>query len=328
MERVFDIPAPALQVAFSEEVENARGRFFKEALRRIVDALDQEALSDEIRMYVPEDGLHILRSCGLRPEIAFCVPLVLRTQPCLLGYYRLLLGFSRKKFYSPELGLGGTTYMRMEDENILPDRLVRTLPQLCLALNQSANYLIQQIPRERLTAEHLDDLILLTYGTQLRGGSNVSIGQEAVKQVFDAIRKIVGPHASRVGDNSISVIDATDREISIRLSPDPDVEIVTVGQDDSEDAPLLAIEIKGGTDISNIHNRLGEAEKSHLRAKERRFTDRWTIVNVKGVSEDVLRRSSPTTTEFFNLYDIVSGQGSAYQRFRETLLQKLRLPSN
>jgi hypothetical protein len=30
----------------------------------------------------------------------------------------------------------------------------------------------------------------------------------------------------------------------------------------------VAVEIKGGKDYSNIHNRIGEAEKSHQKAKK------------------------------------------------------------
>ena len=37
----------------------------------------------------------------------------------------------------------------------------------------------------------------------------------------------------------------------------------------SRDRPLVAIEVKAGTDASNIHNRIGEAEKSHLKARAR-----------------------------------------------------------
>ena len=42
----------------------------------------------------------------------------------------------------------------------------------------------------------------------------------------------------------------------------------------------IAIEIKGGTDVSNLHNRLGEAEKSHQNARLLGFTQFWTIINL------------------------------------------------
>jgi hypothetical protein len=36
---------------------------------------------------------------------------------------------------------------------------------------------------------------------------------------------------------------------------------------------LAAIEIKGGRDYSNIHNRIGEAEKSHQKAEKQGYVE-------------------------------------------------------
>ena len=54
------------------------------------------------------------------------------------------------------------------------------------------------------------------------------------------------------------------------LATDPDIRI----QEEFEPGQLrnkVAIEIKGGTDISNAHNRAGEAEKSHQKGQEPRL---------------------------------------------------------
>jgi XcyI restriction endonuclease len=62
------------------------------------------------------------------------------------------------------------------------------------------------------------------------------------------------------------VKNASKRKVIIALSADPDIRV----QEEFEDKfpNILAIEIKGGTDISNAHNRAGEAEKSHRKAKK------------------------------------------------------------
>ena len=39
----------------------------------------------------------------------------------------------------------------------------------------------------------------------------------------------------------------------------------------------IAMRVKGGTDTANLHNRLGEAEKSHLKAQQ--FPQRWTLIH-------------------------------------------------
>lgn len=331
----FNIPVPDFQVAYAEELLKARRDFLEEALRSTLESLEKEApdvLEAEARQYVPVEGLEIMRSNGVRPEYAFCLPAVLRKTPRLLGYYRLLLGFSRKQFYSAKFGLSKTHYSKMEDENVLSEEIANDIPALCHALNQSALSLIQRISltellKDRSDSPRLTDLALMTYGSQLRGSSNVAIGQQAVRAVFEAIKKIVEGYIEEEDAGLLLVRDATGRKIRIRLGSDPDVELVTLGEKGAADTPLLAIEIKGGKDKANIHNRLGEAEKSHLKAQERGFTDRWTIVNVRGIPRDVLQRSSPSTTRFFDLSHIVAGEGEKYEEFRETLLQKLRLPA-
>src|SRR5262249_35059705 len=86
--------------------------------------------------------------------------------------------------------------------------------------------------------------------------------------------------------------------------------------------PHTSIEIKGGADVSNVHNRLGEAEKSHLNAKASGFTRFWTILKAR-VSENVARPESPTTQQFFNLDDILDSGSPEQRRFRELLYQTI-----
>jgi uncharacterized membrane protein YiaA len=42
---------------------------------------------------------------GLRGELVYPVPYLFANNPFLLGYYRLLLGFSQKEFYSTAFGV-------------------------------------------------------------------------------------------------------------------------------------------------------------------------------------------------------------------------------
>jgi hypothetical protein len=143
---------------------------------------------------------------------------------------------------------------------------------------------------------------------------------------MDVIREIIGDRATRVEARLIEFTDSTGRTVEVHFGADPDVAIASVSGASGQRTPMLAIEVKGGTDISNAHNRLGEAEKSHLKARAQGYTDLWTIVNVQGLSETARRRASPTTTAFFDLVDIVTRQGAPYEAFRDRLLQKLRLP--
>ena len=85
----------------------------------------------------------------------------------------------------------------------------------------------------------------------------------------------------------------------------------------------MAIEIKGGKDISNIHNRIGEAEKSHQKARKKGYVECWTMVGVNQLDMDLARRESPSTNRFY-LVDNISRPGtSEYNDFREHLLSRV-----
>ena len=322
-EDIFRLPDPDLQVAFSDRLTAVRTQFLQPAVLEAVAQCDVRELDSEAHSLVPAAALQTLAGRGLRAELVFALPTVLRRSPQLLAYYRLVLGLSQKAFYTRSTGL--SSYQRAESGRGFTPAQDRMLPDLCVSLNQAAGLLVSGI-KDNLSAEHLHDLSLLTYGPQLRGGQNVAIGAKAILQVFEVIREIVGERAVRVQEKLIELTDSTGRTVKVRFRSDPDIEAISVNRSAGQDSPLLAIEIKGGTDYSNAHNRLGEAEKSHLKAKQRGFTDLWTITNVRALAESVRRSASPTTTAFFDLDTIVARQGTAYNDFRDRLLQKLRLP--
>jgi hypothetical protein len=324
----FFIPFPDLQIEFSARLLIARETILQQALLSTVSKLDISQLDLEVHEYVPPEALKTLAGCGLRAEIAFALPTVLHTNPHLLGYYRLLLGFSQKAFYTKKFGLSSAGFLNMEENGVIDSKISAWIPALCKAINQSSAALIEGMKPKNITNKHLDELTLLTFGTLLRGSHNVKIGTDAVSKVFNVIKEIVGKHSTKTTDNFIEVLDATGRQIGIRFSSDPDIDIFTIGQASQSNRPLLAIEVKGGKDLSNAHNRLGEAEKSHLKAKAKGYTELWTIVNVEGLSDEDRKAESPTTNAFFDLSDLTGREGSAYDDFRDRLLQKLRLPED
>jgi hypothetical protein len=85
-------------------------------------------------------------------------------------------------------------------------------------------------------------------------------------------------------------------------------------------AEKIAIEIKAGKDASNIHNRIGEAEKSHQKARQRGFVECWTVVNVDGLDWKMAHRESPSTNRFYKLSAIVAGTGPEYTDFRNRVI--------
>ncbi|MEK8128980.1 XcyI family restriction endonuclease [Paenibacillus filicis] len=79
------------------------------------------------------------------------------------------------------------------------------------------------------------------------------------------------------------------------------------------------IEIKGGTDGANAHNRLGEAEKSHQKAKDQGFRECWTLLGGM-VDAKLAATESPTTDEFFQIALLNDDASEEYQRFREHIV--------
>ena len=97
--------------------------------------------------------------------------------------------------------------------------------------------------------------------------------------------------------------NSSNREVVIEFASDPDIKIVEK-MVSGKPRKLIAIEIKGGIDVSNIHNRIGEAEKSHQNAKKSGFIECRTIVNVSTLDPKKAKQESPTTNHFFDLGEL------------------------
>ena len=95
----------------------------------------------------------------------------------------------------------------------------------------------------------------------------------------------------------------------------------------SGNRPQVAIEIKGGTDVSNVHNRIGEAEKSHQKARQTGFVEYWTILAAH-VDPITASRESPTTTQFFQLSELLDADSDGYKAFRDHLHSVLGITGN
>lgn len=314
----FPVLVPSVQLGFYERLVGAQAECLMPALLEHVASIDLTQLDRELHSFVGAQRLRHVASFGLRGELLFPVPYLLMGKPSLIAYYRLLLGFSQKEFYKPPFSV----FSRMESQGRTGKAALTLFPALCSSLIESAWVLASGIPN--LSADVLHALTLLTFGSQLRGSYNTLLGQKATKQVFEIIREIVRPAIQTEDATSIVVRNAAGRNVRIEFAPDPDIAIreqLRSGRFNNR----IAIEIKGGTDISNIHNRLGEAEKTHQNAREQGFTQFWTIVNVARLSTEVARRESPTTTAFFTIDRLADRESSQYLEFRELLQAELGL---
>jgi hypothetical protein len=312
-----NIPIPELQINFSKILQKIRGTYLQEALSKTIDIIDISKLDKELGDFVPEKYLKLLAKNGLRGELMYPVPCLLETNPFLLGYYRLLLGFSQKEFYSAAFGV--SAFKTMETKGILLERTKDKLSDLCKALINSAVALTDGIGSDSLSQNILDDLALLTIGPQLRGGANVEKGTAGIVDVFEVIYNIVEKSIVFSNSNKIELENAAGRKVFIEFASDPDIVIrEKIGENRYRN--IIAIEVKGGKDFSNIHNRVGEAEKSHQKAKQSGYVECWTVVNVDRIDIEMAKKESPSTNSFYIISQLNLKRGDEYQDFKERII--------
>lgn len=314
---MFRLPSPQQQVDFAAALAKARAMFLQEALGTTVETLPLQAVDNELAKLAPKKQLGVLARHGLRGELIFAVPTVLEANPRLLGYYRLLLGYSQKEFYTT--ATGASRFKSLEFEGRLNEKSKALLVDLCRGLNAAAGELIEGIGPDRVTRTLLDDLTLLTLGPQFRGGANVRKGDAAILKVFEVLHRIVRKAVKTADPNRIEILNAARRTVLIEFAADPDI-VIRERMTGGTYRNVIAIEIKGGTDFSNIHNRIGEAEKSHQKARAEGFTECWTVVNVSRLNVAMAHRESPSTNRFYRLGDLLSAQTSEFAEFKDRVI--------
>jgi hypothetical protein len=299
------LPDPLLQLGFATLLDSARERYLLDALREVVADLPVSDIDRELAAIVSPDALARLAGAGVRGETYFPVPLVLRQRPLLLGYYRLLYGFSQKQFYKS--GSGCSIFREMEVSARLTARAEAGLPDLCRAFADVGVLLVKGLGTGLRRSDYSSDLCMLTLGAQYRGSANNARGSDGIKAVFAVLKAIFEAETVSSDPKRLAIINAAGREVSVKLAADPDI-MITARMADGNERSVVAIEVKAGEDHSNIWNRVGEAEKSHLKAKERGVAECWTIINDLQASPDGLRTASPSTNRFYQLLDLTNDQ--------------------
>ena len=320
---MIDLPAPELQIDFSRSLKTIRSQLLQQALLSTVRNASLQQIDSQLSEYVSEEDLKRLAAHGLRGELLFPVPYLFRENPRLLGYYRLLLGFSQKAFYDSS-GRAGL-FKSMEESGTLSTRQDELLPDLCAGMICCASLLLEAFDEEDVTPQFLDALTLLTLGPQLRGGANVRKGSAGIVEVFETIREVVKGNIQRQSSRRLNINNASDRNVVIQFAADPDIVIIEEMAPDTY-RNIIAIEVKSGTDFSNIHNRIGEAEKSHQKARQAGFVECWTIVNVDRIDLDMARRESPSTNRFYRISELKKGSDEEFSDFRSRVLSLVGIP--
>ncbi len=320
-ERALTSPSASRQLAFHQLLVGARKTWLVDALQEALANADPAVVKREVSEFVPADAQRILASAGIRDEYVFPVPSLLQLKPTLVGYYRLLLGVPQKSFYTTATGM--TLFKSMEASGRVNERQIEHLASFCRAMGVSLAELVRQIS-PTITTRDVNDLPLFTLGAQLQGSNNNTIGRQATVDVFLAVGEIVSPHIVSRTEREIRIRNASRRTVVITLASDPDVSVREMFG--AEARARLAVEIKGGSDRSNAHNRAGEAEKSHQKARREGYRDFWTLIAKRGLDVSKLREESPTTTLWLDVTQVLAREGEDWLEFRSRLCGELGIP--
>ena len=318
------LPAPSLQIGFAMRLLSLKEKCLQAALQRAVSSSDIQVLDRELAAYAGQEYLAKMAAKGLRGELLFAVPCIIKKSPAVLGYYRLLLGYSQKAFYNSTTGF--SVFKKCEDEDVLTSNAGAKLEKACSELCSASKILFDGIGAELISKNLLHELSLLTLGPQLRGAVSNTIGQAGIESVFHIILDIVRPSVV-MADETYGIIvveNAAKRRVTIEFSSDPDI-VITEKVSEKTTKKIVAIEIKAGKDIANIHNRLGEAEKSHQKAKLDGFAECWTIINVD-LDYSVAGKETPSTNRFYNLSSLMDPRSDEFADFRDQIISITGIP--
>ena len=314
-------PSASRQIRFHQLLVAARKSWLMDALTDALSRADPKTVKDQISTFVPPDVQRALAAAGIRDEHVFPVPAVLEAKPTLIGYYRLLLGIPQKSFYIGGTGMG--QFKSMETRGLLNPARRPDLEGFCGAMARSLAQLVRQMTPS-VSKRDVSELPLLALGYQFQGGNNNAIGKQATVDVFLAVSELVKGHTISQSERRIIVKNAARRRVIIALASDPDIRIQE--QFGGELRNKVAIEIKGGTDVSNAHNRAGEAEKSHQKAKKDGFRDYWTIISKAGLNIEKLKAESPTTNDWFDVAQVLAREGEDWRVFKSRLADAAGIP--
>lgn len=254
------IPSVNKQKFFVTYLEHARHTILHEALASTCGGIDANILRTEMIAYVPQEGLKALHGSGVRDEDVFAVPVVLKANPSLIGYYRLLLGVSQKQFYTTKNGL--SPFKTAETKGRFSPHTLDQIKEFCTAINQKMTQLVGALPTRNLKYD-VSHLPVMALGAQADGAWRNTIGFSATASVFASVKQIImesGHQYNEPDGNTLEVVNNSRRVVRVQLSPDPDIVIREIFEKDGREIPayIAAIEIKGGTDRANVHNRAGE----------------------------------------------------------------------
>lgn len=254
-----------------------------------------------------------IEKAKIHPLLVFCHPRVLTEQPRLLLYYRTLASLSQKGMSSICPGNIGRIEAGKVDK--LDEALILKLVQ---TVNSILSGVIVAVPA--FPEEHFLGIQFAAAGATIQGSWNSAIGVEGeatvrsilIRELRDHIVQIVWKGGQSTDFVPKSLSDVLDRVQIIRtvrlksgahvhFGSEPDVSVRN-----KDEVPMLAIEVKAGSDPAAALERLGAGMKSF--DQDRNVNPDVTTVYVVRCMTPELRRRIDQNNPFdytFGLNDLL-----------------------
>lgn len=218
---------------------------------------------------IEEEAWHRVTQWQIEPLTLFSHPRVLTEQPRLLLYYRTVALLSQKGLNS----LVAPDVARIESgkvDHLRPEQVA----EIVVAINSVISAMVSA--GAELEASQLPGLQFAAAGATIQGSWNNAVGAEgeaAVRSILlnhlkERIVQIVWRDAATTEYSEQSHAELLDRVDDVRVvrlkqgfhlvfASEPDVSLR-----DAENVPIIAIEVKAGSDTAGALERLGAAMKS------------------------------------------------------------------
>ena len=287
-------------------------------VRKLLEVKDSFPWHDIEDMGISPEAFDAVAQAGIEPLLFFLHPRVIEEQPSLLLYYRSVALISQKGFAA----LAGVSPASIENGKTarLPTKLAKALAR---AVNQVLCLLAETVQPFQRT--YIEIFLYASAGAQVQGSWVNAIGRQGeiflkeliVRNLWDKITQVVWKDDTSLLAAESNVLELAERAPDIKLlrlrggfhcvfASEPDMSFR-----DPSGKPMIAVEVKAGTDPAGALERYGAAMKSF--ANEKAMNPNVTTVYIASCLTDEvktrLREENPFSYTFI-LGDLATNKRS------------------
>jgi len=241
-------------------------------VRRLLPLKDSFKWDQRTSLGIDPDVFERVVGQRIQPLLFFVHPRAVSEQPSLLLYYRCVAMVSQKGLAR----IAGSSVAAMKSgktEKVDQETLSRVVITLNKLLSLVARTFLELEP---LKEDHLTAFLYAEAGSQIQGSWNNAVGEQGELAVREIIARELQRHLLQVvwkDDSSTDAAQLVQGELFRRLNrikilrfrrgyhcvfgSEPDVSLR-----DSDNSPLLSVEVKAGSDPAGALERYGAAKKS------------------------------------------------------------------